>query len=324
MELGLERAGMKCLWQVEQDEFCLQVLQKHWPNIPKHKDVREVSGDQLEPVDLLFGGFPCQDISGAGKGEGIEGPRSSLWFQFARLIGELRPGYVFVENVAILRRRGLHRVVGDLARLGYNCEWDTLRASDFGAPHQRARLWLVAYKEDDVSDSTNTRFSTRERTIGTEKELTKFDNDGGKQYVANQQPRIFSDSEEEESSATTSKDKEGEGGHHWAAEPGLGRGLDGVSSGLDTDPLNADMAWERGVPRVALVPNRARRIKALGNSVVPQIAEYIGHQIIAHHVSGTGKITTHSESLSAPELTRLEFISKTRAATIANSKALQS
>lgn len=144
-DLGLERAGFKTAWFCEQDEFCQRVLRKHWPDVPIYDDITTLRGQDVEPVDALCGGFPCQDLSYAGKGAGIEGERSGLWSEYARLIGELRPRYVFVENVPALLTRGLGRVVGDLAALGYDAEWDCIPASAVGAPHRRDRVWLVAY-----------------------------------------------------------------------------------------------------------------------------------------------------------------------------------
>lgn len=149
MDLGLERAGMQCVWQVEIDEFCRKVLIKHWPNVPKYNDVRECGKHNLESVDLIAGGFPCQDISNAGKREGIDGARSGLWSEFHRIICELRPRYVLVENVAALLVRGVSRVLGDLAASGYDAEWRVLRASDVAAPHRRERLFILAYPEQD-------------------------------------------------------------------------------------------------------------------------------------------------------------------------------
>jgi DNA (cytosine-5)-methyltransferase 1 len=145
MDLGLERAGMECAWQVEIGDYATRVLTKHWPNVPKYRDVREVGKHNLEPVDLICGGFPCQDISNAGKRAGIDGERSGLWSEFHRIICELRPRYVLVENVAALLNRGMGRVLGDLAEVGYDAEWDCIRASDFGASHERERLFIVAY-----------------------------------------------------------------------------------------------------------------------------------------------------------------------------------
>jgi DNA (cytosine-5)-methyltransferase 1 len=145
LDLGLERAGMECRWQVEIDEFCRKVLTKHWPSVPKYGDIRTITGNELERVDLIAGGFPCQDISYAGYGAGLEGERSGLWFEYARLIGILRPRYVLVENVSALLERGIGRVLGDLASIGYDAEWSPVSACSMGAPHPRQRMFIVAY-----------------------------------------------------------------------------------------------------------------------------------------------------------------------------------
>src|SRR5688572_2857581 len=137
MDLGLERAGMQCVWQVEIDEFCRKVLTKHWPNVPKFNDVRECGKHNLEPVDLIAGGFPCQDISEVGSRRGIDGARSGLWREMHRIVGELRPRYVLVENVSGLLNRGIERVLGDLAAIGYDAEWSLLSACSMGAAHSR-------------------------------------------------------------------------------------------------------------------------------------------------------------------------------------------
>ncbi len=145
IDLGLERAGMQCQWQVEIDTYANKVLEKHWPNTPRFRDVRSVGAHNLPPVDLLCGGFPCQDISDAGRRAGITGKRSGLWSEMHRLICELRPRYVLVENVSALLHRGMERVLGDLAAGGYDAEWQCLPAAAFGAPHLRDRLFLLAY-----------------------------------------------------------------------------------------------------------------------------------------------------------------------------------
>src|SRR5947208_11045335 len=144
-DLGFERAGIKTIWQVEIDDYCRRVLAKHWPSVERFSDVRGVGKDVLAPVDIVSGGFPCQDLSNAGKRAGIDGERSGLWSEMHRVICELRPRYVVVENVAALLIRGMGRVLGDLAEIGYDAEWDCFRASDFGAPHERERVFLIAY-----------------------------------------------------------------------------------------------------------------------------------------------------------------------------------
>lgn len=150
MDKGLEDAGMYCAWQVEIDEYCQRVLTKHWRDVPKFRDIRECGRDNLEPVDLIAGGFPCQDVSVAGKQAGlIEGNRSGLWFEFHRIICELRPRYALIENVPGLLVRGLERVLCDLTSIGYDAEWNTLSAAAFGAPHLRERIFIVAYHRQE-------------------------------------------------------------------------------------------------------------------------------------------------------------------------------
>jgi DNA (cytosine-5)-methyltransferase 1 len=145
LELALESLGMRTVWQVECDRYARRVLWQHWPIVPKYEDVCAVGAANLCPVDVICGGFPCQGISDAGLRLGLDDPRSGLWREFARVVRELRPRYVFVENVAALRVRGLGRVLGDLAEIGYDAEWDCVRAADVGAPHLRNRLFLLAY-----------------------------------------------------------------------------------------------------------------------------------------------------------------------------------
>ena len=148
-DLGLERAGMVCKWQVEIDPYARAVLNKHWPEVPKHDDVRTFPPQGEWGVDVIRGGFPCQDISVAGKGAGLAGARSGLWYEYARIIGELRPRYVIVENVAALLTRGADVVLGTLASLGYDAEWHVIPASAVGAPHRRDRLWIIAFRNSD-------------------------------------------------------------------------------------------------------------------------------------------------------------------------------
>lgn len=145
IDLGLERAGMQCVAQVEIDDYATRVLAKHWPDVPRFRDVREVGGYNLPQADVLAGGFPCQDISDAGKRAGLAGARSGLWWEFHRLIEEVQPSYVIAENVAALRYRELDTVLRSLAEIGYDAEWQTLSAAACGAPHRRERIFLVAY-----------------------------------------------------------------------------------------------------------------------------------------------------------------------------------
>lgn len=138
---------MTVKWQVEIDPFCRRVLEKHWPDAERFEDVRTVGVHNLSAVDVLCGGFPCQDISFAGTGAGLEGARSGLWSEFRRLIGELGPRFVLVENVAALLDRGIDTVLGDLAGLGFDAEWSDVFACEMGCTHARRRLFIVAYTD---------------------------------------------------------------------------------------------------------------------------------------------------------------------------------
>ncbi|TXH09475.1 MAG: DNA (cytosine-5-)-methyltransferase [Hyphomicrobiaceae bacterium] len=144
LELALESVGYMTAWQCEVDQYASQVLQRHW-GVPNLGDITQVDWESVERVDALCGGFPCQDISTAGKGAGIAiGTRSGLWYEFAKCIGVLRPAHVYIENVSALAVRGLNIVLGDLAALGFNAEWGVVRASDVGAAHRRERLFIIA------------------------------------------------------------------------------------------------------------------------------------------------------------------------------------
>lgn len=148
-DLGLERAGFSIAWQVEIDEYSTRVLTKHWPHVPKYGDIRAIDWATVAPVDVLCGGFPCQDLSCAGKRAGLrEGTRSGLWFEYLRAIRALRPKHILVENVpGLLDNHALGRVLGDLAESGYDAEWAMFPASSFGFPHQRQRVWIIAYPQ---------------------------------------------------------------------------------------------------------------------------------------------------------------------------------
>lgn len=145
-DLGLERAGFDIRAQVEIDPFCQTILEKHWPEVERYEDITKI--EEFPKADLICAGFPCQDISIAGKNAGLSGSRSGLWTEAVRAIRMVRPRNVILENVAALRYRGLSTVLGAMAESGYDSEWDCLPASAFGAPHQRDRLFVVAYPNE--------------------------------------------------------------------------------------------------------------------------------------------------------------------------------
>lgn len=155
--LGLERTGgFETVAFCEIDPFCRRVLAKHWPHVRQFEDVTKLRGQDVGPVDVICGGFPCQDISSAGRMAGIEAERSGLWSEIVRLCGELRPKIVLVENVANLLAgpseqpgQWFGRVLSDLAALGYDAIWHSIPASYLGAHHQRDRVWIIAYPNSD-------------------------------------------------------------------------------------------------------------------------------------------------------------------------------
>ncbi len=143
---------MECQWQVEIDSYCRKVLDKHWPNVKKYGDIRTIREGELEAVDLICGGFPCQPVSVAGKRKGKEDERW-LWPEFARIIHMVRPRYILVENVPGLLNANngtaMGEVLGDLAESGYDAEWNVLSAAMFGAPHLRKRVFIIAYPRSE-------------------------------------------------------------------------------------------------------------------------------------------------------------------------------
>ncbi len=152
LDLGLERAGMEIVAHSEINPYASKVLAKHWPSVPNLGDISTITA--WPTVDVIAGGFPCQDVSVAGRGAGIhEGTRSGLWSEYVRAIREIRPRYVIVENVAALRSRGLDRVLADLASCGFDAEWDCIPAGAVGAPHVRDRIFVIAHARNDAAAS---------------------------------------------------------------------------------------------------------------------------------------------------------------------------
>lgn len=155
LDLGFELVGMRCVWQVEIDEYCRKVLAKHWPEVPKHGDIKTFDPTKFEKPDCIAGGFPCQDLSVAGKQAGLKGKRSGLWWEFARVIRLVRPRFVVVENVPGLlaskekeEQAAIGCVLGELASIGYDAEWQSIPAFAFGSTQERYRVFIVAYPHE--------------------------------------------------------------------------------------------------------------------------------------------------------------------------------
>lgn len=253
--LGLERAGMTTVAFCEIDENCHKVLRKHWPHVPIFTDVSKLTKDQLDAnIDVIAGGFPCQDISLAGRGAGLEGARSGLWFEYHRLIKEIRPRYAIIENVSALRSRGLDQVLRSLAEIGYDAEWHCIPASALGAPHQRDRIWIVAHTERGGLQKRDLRNQRQDRSTLSEGTTT-----------------VTSQSSSSSTSLADADSAQREG--RWLPRRTYEKYADISSAGWwETEP---------DVGRVAYgVPAWAHRLKQLGNAVVPQIPELIGRAIM--------------------------------------------
>lgn len=238
LELGLEWAGLgPVIWQIEKDPFCRSVLAKHWPDVPRFCDVTTVRN--LPFADVLCGGFPCQDVSAAGRGAGLQGERSGLWWYFAAIIDQVRPRWVVVENVASGARRWLPTVRRHLHLLGYDSTAYALSAAVVGAPHLRKRIFVVAHA-----------------------------------HAVREPARPF-DAEVARASASADADearREGPGDHAHEGWPGS-------SSDPWRAPVSGLVPMVHGVPGGVAGRRRRERIRALGNSVVPQCAEVIGRII---------------------------------------------
>lgn len=276
--LGLERAGMQTVAFCEVDPVCRQVLKKHWPNVPIFEDVKTLTAKDIhDTIDVICGGFPCQDISVAGKGAGLAGERSGLWYEYHRLIEEIHPRYVIIENVAALRSRGLDEVLRCLDALGYDAEWHCIPAKAVGAPHQRDRVWIVAYANNirrGSSQNAESYSSGDDRSSPRPQEPIKFkgSSDVG-QDVRRSAPETLADAEQQGSQGRL---------HWWANAEWQGElGYLGRCSAMDGQPIENWWATEPAVGRVANgVSGRTHRLKQLGNAVVPQIPELIGRAII--------------------------------------------
>jgi DNA (cytosine-5)-methyltransferase 1 len=258
IDLGLERAGWECRFQVEWDAYCQRVLAKHWPDVPRYGDITAVDWSGVERVDLLAGGFPCQPVSNVGRRR-AQADERWLWPEFARAISVLRPSYVLVENVPGLLVLGLGDVLADLDTLGYHTERDCLFAADVGAPHLRERLYLLAHT--DARDASGVIGERDDSTVGQEPTagpagLLR----GARGYrLRSRQSRLV---------GIPDGVPVGLDGHRWPAPPGHG------------PDLGPQHEWEP--PRVlpGRIPNRVPRVKALGNAVVPQVVEVIGRQLL--------------------------------------------
>ncbi len=263
--LGLERTGgFETVAFCEIEPFPRRVLAKHWPEVPCYDDVRTLTADILArdgiTVDVITGGFPCQDLSSAGRRAGLgDGTRSGLYAEVFRLACDIRPKFIILENVAGLLSgpsqqpgQWFGRVLGDLASIGYDAEWENIPASALGAPHRRERVWIVAYPSQEHDAKFQGIYSSRQdRQLGHNGQVLANANNLHEQ---GQQPR-GTDAQKRPRSVLRPLGSRSYGNRWWEVEPDVGRVAHGV-------------------------PDRAHRLAALGNSVVPQIPELIGRAIL--------------------------------------------
>ena len=257
---AFEKAGIshRVAFQVEQNKYCQSILKKHWPDAQIFDDVRAVGRHNLPDIDILMGGFPCQDISVAGHQKGIiHGKKSSLWFEMLRIISELRPNIVVLENVPAIARVGGPVVVGGLTEIGYDCEWQTVSARQFGAPHLRKRWFCVA---------TNTKGDADNRRI----DQGVFKKKGSGQSASTKTLNRYSHD------ATTNTDRD--------RKP-IGT-INAKTCKLPSSSRYQRPDWQRFPTQPAIrnrddgLPSRLARLRALGNAIVPQCAEYIFDHVI--------------------------------------------
>lgn len=338
LELGLERAipGLQTVWQVEKEEFCRSILERHWPNTKRYNNVLHVGAHNLEPVDVLCAGFPCQSVSIAGKMRGLEDEeKSGLWWHVHRLVSEFqsigRQPILVLENVANIIRVGGPDVVGSLAAIGYDIEWTIISAAQCGAPHLRRRWFAVAYPStigyymrnamafgelvdgrwttpnpNQVGSRTpNTVQSRRSSTHvhDTRRDATNTNGIGcgtGSNTEREHQHRVHGEGNTTQGIQQRSEWESGIGEDSHAV-------TNTISNSKQQSPYTSSMESERRPKRTICegvrnnqrggywatfptqspvcrrddgVPNRVDRLRALGNAVVPQCAEWVGQQIV--------------------------------------------
>ena len=292
-ELGLEWAfdahgiDHKVKWQIEQNTFCQRILKKHWPDSVIYDDIKTTK--EIEPVHIMIGGFPCTDISIAGKQKGIEhGEKSSLWFEMLRIIGDIRPQIVVLENVPAITRVGGSKVVGGLAAIGYDCEWTIISARQFGAPHLRKRWFCIATDSESNNDQRNTESmgnkikQAKKQKICAEFacETTNYRKIRECNKQTSQRTLFITDSKSVSNDRRINR--------RLFDAKGSGQSQHAKIGNSDQNETRSDTtnAW-RDFPTQSPfcdgndgVSDRVARLRALGNAIVPQCSEWVFEQII--------------------------------------------
>jgi DNA (cytosine-5)-methyltransferase 1 len=269
--LGLGRSGFKTVLFCETDPYCRSVLTRYWPSVPIHPDINSLTGKYIETlapqIDLVCGGFPCQDISVAGRRAGLAGKRSGLWWQMFRIICEVRPNWLLIENVPNLRTRGADSVLAALEGAGYTCWPVVVGAWALGTPHKRDRVWILGHAQHHGPPAS---------AFGGSIEAAIYDGaerpEQARKPAGASPPRVLSRPALPSQTARESQEKWPAGfgctQHGWEAarlvEPGMGRATHGISS-------------------------RVHRLRALGNAVVPSIPEIFGRFILQTELGQHGQ-----------------------------------
>ncbi len=250
-DLAAHWCGIRTLWQVEREPFCQDLLKQHFSDAILFDDVKNVGSYELPPVSIISGGFPCQPFSHAGKRKGQDDNRY-LWPQMLRIIQELQPNYVIGENVPGIISLALDEVLASLEKEGYYNETFVIPACGIGAWHKRDRVWIISYKKDRFNAETRKQQNAYWRTV--EEQIELLSNTGGWRH---EESGAFGKSSNPETATAweTAQPFDGCIPNIWQSEPNVDRVANGV-------------------------PNRVDRIKALGNSIVPQMAYIIFQSIL--------------------------------------------
>jgi DNA (cytosine-5)-methyltransferase 1 len=270
LDLGLERAGMRVIWQSEIDPYASRVLAKHWPDVPNFDDISLIDWGTVDRPDLVCGGFPCQPVSIAGRQRAQLDDRW-LWPEFARCLRDLRPGWAVMENVPGLLAHGLGDVAADLADLGYSFEWEGIPAAAVGANHLRWRIFVVAHADGESEPA----FAVDAPLAGQLVADTNCPGSQGRRVLPKRPgERAVGPGGRIEPEDRRRLDDGGGGRHRPPPEP--------VFAGRHVIEHPSWWSAEPDVGRVAHgIPHRVDRLRGLGNSVVPQVAEYVGRCILA-------------------------------------------
>ncbi len=306
IEIGFEKQGFTTEWFVEYEPYAKEILKKRFPNTKIYDDITKVDFETVPKVDILTGGFPCQDISNAGKRAGIEGSRSSLWKYYLKAIRILRPKFALIENVSALAKRGLNVVLADLAEIGYDAEWYNLSASAVGASHKRERIFILAYPVNDT-DRTYKGKKGEEESIsgisgqtrrprlscGTSEDVSntssircnkRSNNPLGETEDSKNRLSLQDNQEWEDWGRRSSSNDRGAGGNKDVPNTNNSRQQGNREDEIRQELLRStEHSWtiEPELGRVADgIPNRIHRIKCLGNAVVPQVAEIFAEAIM--------------------------------------------